>query len=43
MPSKRLEHEAQMLGFREREFPPSAIGSQQQMQMIGFKLLGTSL
>jgi hypothetical protein len=36
IPSKRLEQEAQMFGFRERAFPPSDIGSQQQMQIIGF-------
>ena len=39
MLSKRLAHEGQILGFRERDFPPSAIGSQQQMQMIGFNFV----
>jgi hypothetical protein len=36
IPSKRLEHDAQMLGFLDNVFPPSDIGSQQQMQIMGF-------
>ena len=40
IPSVRLEHEAQMLGLRDRVFPFSSMGSPQQMQMrrlIGFE------
>jgi hypothetical protein len=35
MPSHMLEHEAHKLGLREREFPAGAIGSPQQMQIVG--------
>jgi hypothetical protein len=36
MPSARLEQEAHILGFREKELPPNDIGSPQQMQILGF-------
>jgi hypothetical protein len=39
MPSHRLEHEAQMLGFLERAFPSPGISSPQHLQIRGFMII----